>query len=324
MAFLASKHALCRLNYDGFGRLASGHVFQHSWKHTQTIQQIEEFQMPNVRMKYPDRVEDIVCQLIKGGASRLQVISDFDHTITRIHYQQKPCSSTYTILDSSPYIPEDCRIKARALHSNYYPIEIDPTISIKEKIPWMIEWYKQAHSVLQSSGLKRSDLAKMVESSDVMLRQSCETLFATLNKHQVPLLIFSAGLGDLVKEVLTHFGTFYPNMKLIANFMEFDEEGKVNGFKGDIIHMYNKSQSSIHNSDYFKQLEHRNNVILLGDSLGDLQMADGVLQSANILRIGFLNHKIEESLPRYLDSYDIVLIDDQTMNLINGLLTTVL
>lgn len=56
--------------------------------------------------------------------------------------------------------------------------------------------------------------------------------------------------------------------------------------------MYNKNENAIHNSDYFENLQHRENIILLGDSLGDLHMADGAVDSANILKIGFLNDKV--------------------------------
>ena len=63
------------------------------------------------------------------------------------------------------------------------------------------------------------------------------------------------------------------------------------GFKGEIIHIYNKNEGAIHDSDYFKELEHRKNVLLLGDSVGDLTMARGV-EDGKILRIGFLNDKV--------------------------------
>ena len=64
------------------------------------------------------------------------------------------------------------------------------------------------------------------------------------------------------------------------------------GFKGEIIHIYNKNENAIHDSDYFENLEHRENIILMGDSLGDLHMADGATDSAQILKIGFLNDKV--------------------------------
>lgn len=56
--------------------------------------------------------------------------------------------------------------------------------------------------------------------------------------------------------------------------------------------MFNKNENAIHSSDYFDKLTGRNNVILLGDSLGDIKMAVGVPQPSNVLKIGFLNDKV--------------------------------
>lgn len=56
--------------------------------------------------------------------------------------------------------------------------------------------------------------------------------------------------------------------------------------------MYNKHDGALRNTDYFKQLKDNSNVILLGDSLGDLNMADGVPNVGNLLKIGFLNDKV--------------------------------
>jgi len=37
---------------------------------------------------------------------------------------------------------------------------------------------------------------------------------------------------------------------------------------------------------------HRDNIILMGDSLGDLRMAHGAAECHNILTFGFLNDKV--------------------------------
>jgi HAD superfamily hydrolase (TIGR01544 family) len=77
---------------------------------------------------------------------------------------------------------------------------------------------------------------------------------------------------------------------------------------------YNNIFVFLQDSDYFKKLQSRHNVILLGDSVGDLHMCDGLESPEVVLKIGFLNVKIEERLETYLDKFDIVLVDDQTMN----------
>lgn len=63
-------------------------------------------------------------------------------------------------------------------------------------------------------------------------------------------------------------------------------------FKGELIHIYNKRESALLNTGHFNELRTRPNVLLLGDSLGDLNMADGVQDMENILKIGFLNDKV--------------------------------
>lgn len=138
------------------------------------------------------------------------------------------------------------------------------------------------------------------------------------------------------------------------------------GFKGNLIHVFNKNEDAIHSSNYFEKLRLRTNVILMGDSIGDVKMAFGVPQPNSVLKIGFLNGKvsttqqqpqtvvvqalrghcdtspafwfvfhhikinsesthysvcidfifqISERLESFMDKFDIVLLDDQTMNL---------
>lgn len=64
------------------------------------------------------------------------------------------------------------------------------------------------------------------------------------------------------------------------------------GFVGDMIHVYNKNENAIHSSDYFDNIRHRENLLLLGDSLGDLRMAEGAGDLKCTLKIGFLNYKV--------------------------------
>ena len=112
----------------------------------------------------------------------------------------------------------------------------------------------------------------------------------------------------------------------VSNFLLFDEEGNVIGMSesdDDMIHMYNKA-------DMVKKKTKggnnglRKNVILIGDSLGDLDMAAGVENPDTVLTIGFLNKNIEKNLPVYQNKFDVVLVDDQTMEFPNLLLAEIL
>ncbi|XP_035756011.1 7-methylguanosine phosphate-specific 5'-nucleotidase isoform X2 [Egretta garzetta] len=206
----------------------------------------------------------------------------------------------------------------------YYPIEIDPNRTLEEKRPLMVEWWTRAHELLSQQKIQKGDIAQIVRESDVMLRDGFNELFDQLHKYNVPLFIFSAGVGDILEEIIRQANVFYSNVNVVSNYMDFDDNGVLTRFKGPLIHTYNKNNSVLQGTEYFQQLSTRTSIILLGDSMGDLTMADGVPSVENILKIGFLNDKVEEQRGKYLDAYDIVLESDETLDVVNGILRYIL
>lgn len=119
-----------------------------------------------------------------------------------------------------------------------------------------------------------------------------------LNQANIPILVFSAGVGDVIDEALRHHNLMHDNVKVISNYMNYDANDKLVEFTGQLIHMYNKNETAVpHSASYFQDLAHRHNVILLGDSLGDLQMSQGVESPGTVLTIGFLNDKVRTITP---------------------------
>lgn len=57
-----------------------------------------------------------------------------------------------------------------------------------------------------------------------MNRDSSDWLFNELHKFGVPLLIFSAGVGDVVVEVVKQRAVLHNNIKVVSNFMDFDNQ----------------------------------------------------------------------------------------------------
>ncbi|XP_072298975.1 cytosolic 5'-nucleotidase 3-like [Eucyclogobius newberryi] len=281
---------------------------------------IPQLSNASVCMKDPQRVQDILVSMQKAGSNTLQVISDFDMTLTRFAVNGKRCPTCHNILDDSRLINEECRLKLKDLLNTYYPIEIDTSRPVAEKLPLMVEWWTKAHELLIEQKIKKDALAVAVQESEAMLRDGYTFFFDHLHEHSIPLLIFSAGIGDILEEVIRQAGVFHSNVNVFSNYMDFDELGVLQGFKGELIHIYNKREGALLNTGHFRELRARPNVLLLGDSLGDLTMADGVQDMETILKIGFLNDKVEERRPAYLDSYDIVLIKDETLEVPNAVL----
>ncbi|XP_049320679.1 7-methylguanosine phosphate-specific 5'-nucleotidase isoform X2 [Astyanax mexicanus] len=281
---------------------------------------VPELAKPSAILKEREKVEKIIHNIRSAGPGKLQVISDFDMTLTRFAYNGNRCPTTHNILHNSTLISEECKSKMSELLSHYYPIEIDDTRSVEEKTPLMVEWWTKAHNLLVEQQIGKDQLAEAVRESNAMLREGYQGFFDLLKHHSIPLLIFSAGVGDILEEVIRHNGVFHPNVRVFSNYMEYNEKGVLCAFKEPLIHTFNKKESALLNPDMFGQLQDRPNILLLGDSLGDLTMADGIQNAQNILRIGYLNDKVEERRSAYVDSYDIVLEKDETLEVPNAIL----
>lgn len=147
------------------------------------------------------------------------------------------------------------------------------------------------------------------------LRDGTHEIFSLAHEMNVPVLVFSAGLGDSIQAVLRHEQIMLPNVKLVSNFLKYDS-GLVDGFSDEypLIHTFNKNETVLEGTEYYDMVHNRTNVILMGfvfilihlqvnfflnnfpypiflyysDSLADAGMAEGVPKTSSILKIGFL------------------------------------
>ncbi|XP_032453943.1 7-methylguanosine phosphate-specific 5'-nucleotidase-like [Nasonia vitripennis] len=289
-----------------------------------TIDDLRILRSKHVHMKDEATVLQKINKIVREGANRLQIVSDFDLTLTKQHENGAPMLSSFGIFRKCKQLPESYKEASKVLYQKYRAIEIDPNIPIEGKIAAMDEWNQAGHKSLQGHEFDRKEIEEVVNKYGHSLRDRTKELFTRLQALNVPILVFSAGLGDVVEAMLRHQGVLYDNVNVISNFLKFN--GNVlDGFKNSnrMIHVFNKNEHAVEN-EYFKILQGRTNVILMGDTLGDAAMADGVKNTETILRIGFLYDHAEESLPSFKDAFDIVLVDDQTMNVVLDILNSVL
>lgn len=284
------------------------------------VDEIKELNSSKVHIKNKHHVNNLIHDIISMGHKSLQVVSDFDRTITRQHENGKVHLSSFGMFSRCPSVPKEYQESEKRLTGKYFPIEINPNIEYDEKRKLMEQWWSETEDAMRGLCVTQCEIEETASCLGPSLRDGTLELFSDLHDANVPVLVFSAGLGDAVKAVLKHFNVNLPNVKIISNFLKYNDDGVIQGFNNATIHVLNKNEFALQGTSYYDLVRNRGNVILMGDSLGDAGMANGVSHAHAILKIGFLYDHIDENLPLFMDTFDIVLEDDQTMKVIRAIL----
>jgi cytosolic 5'-nucleotidase 3 len=245
--------------------------------------------------------------LQKGGIGNLHIVADFDCTLTHAALNGKRCTPSWEVFE----LTEQYRQEKAAQVALYLPQEMDVTLPLEVRKMKMAEWALEHLNSLIRAGLHKDMIISAVAQAKMSGRDGLVDLCQYTHQSKIPFLIFSAGLGDVISEFFRLQGVFFPNMHIISNFFTFDTEGKANGFKDEIIMGYAKSEVHVRGKPYEKEITSRRNVILLGDSMGDIDMAKGFPHDT-ILKIGFINGKAER-LAAYSEVYDVVITEDGSL-----------
>lgn len=71
--------------------------------------------------------------------------------------------------------------------------------------------------------------------------------------------------------------------------------------------------------EVYSNIQNRKNVILLGDSIGDMGMIEG-FEYESLLKVGFLNFDYDKLREEYKKNFDVVLEGDGDFNQVNSLI----
>jgi 5'-nucleotidase len=95
-------------------------------------------------------------EIIKDGAEKLHILSDFDRTITYGLNDGKRTPTVISQLRSDvKYLGEDYPIRASDLFEIYHPIEIDPKIPLEKKKKKMDEWWMKHFNLIAEYDLEK-------------------------------------------------------------------------------------------------------------------------------------------------------------------------
>jgi len=233
---------------------------------------------------------------------KLYVVADFDKTLTR-----GDSVSTWGILSKADNMGEEYKQRRDALFEKYRPMEIDETLPFEVKSQKMDEWWKGHIGLFYEYGLKEEFIKNAVKKDILKYRDGAKEFLKRMYELDIPVIIVSAGVGNIIVEFLKREEDYYPNIHIISNTVEF-EDGVMKELKGKTIHSLNKDV--VHgDNDVLEIVNDRKNILLFGDLVADVKMIPKEKEE-NALKFGFLDHKIDENLKYYKEAYDVVIRDE--------------
>ncbi|VDP74780.1 unnamed protein product [Echinostoma caproni] len=224
-------------------------------------------------------------RMIADGYDKLQVISDFDHTISMYRDGEIRMLTTHEAIEKHPDIEQSTIDKLRDLRAHFLPLETNYTLSPVVRRANLERWWNMSHELLLSEPITRKMITEIESVAPIALRKDFVKFTNYLQEVQVPLTIFSAGLGDVIQQMLHNASIKLDSINVVANFIEFDKN--------------NKTLSTVLELGAFQSMRStsltRPNVILLGDSAHDIDMIKGH-QFNSVLKIGYLNQPVSAIL----------------------------
>jgi len=295
---------------------------------------------PNKGVRDVDQLVQKLNRFIEGGVEKLMVLADFDYTLTKRWSDVDKLvevDSSYCVVTKSPLMDESIGHTMRDNYRAGFPLMSDPDISVERKMAHMTQLREEELKLWMKSGLTKSMLRSIINCHNLTFRDNMFPLCASLAQEQVPFIVSTAGLADIVEGVLNKENLLHENISVLGNYFDWKEDGSLGGFKNEIVHSYNKETSMRQyvnerhrnevNEITKKDLENNNkcvfagrsNFIVMGDSLGDARMAMEIENIENVVKIGFLNdndpESLESRLVSYCEAFDLVLINEESLTL---------
>lgn len=231
------------------------------------------------------------------------VITDFDRTLT-----SKDSEPSMGIVPK--YLGGECLAERTKIFEFYRPLELDYTIEEKEKQKIMKEWANKSFTLL-TKYLTQDIIHEALENANIHFREGAKEFLIKMYNKNIPVIIMSSGVGNIVKAFLEKEGCLFNNIKIVSNFFEF-ENGKAHIDLNRVMATSSKEYRRIP-EDIRNQIEEKQNALLFGDLIEDIKMANKEKLS-NTITFGFLDANVEQNLETYKNNFDIVLTDDNNFN----------
>ena len=155
------------------------------------------------------------------------IISDFDATLTQaIKKDMSKGSDSFSVYENNPHLlGEEYIILTNRLFEKYYAIEQDPEVPGDEKELAMIEWWTKEFELYKKYGLSQDVFIEIIEHKLIELKNHVEDFLELSRSMNIPVVIFSAGVYNLIHGFLQKINADFNNVHVVANIFEFDNSG---------------------------------------------------------------------------------------------------
>lgn len=170
------------------------------------------------------------------------ILIDFDRTITK-----GDSFSAWRALYYSDLLGGDFKYQYDKIHNE---TSTNSTKAFEER-------FKRYMKLLEECKFSKEIVRKSVEKADLYLRDGAKDFFRKMNEINVPVIIISCGIKNIIKEYLEFNNCFYDNTHIYSNFFDMSEK------REHIYNVtpYNKNQISF--SDELNSLIKTRKYILL-------------------------------------------------------------
>lgn len=245
--------------------------------------------MPDQNLRLPDGlmtdgsalVIDKINSFRSFGPQNVHYIFDFDRTMTTKHPGTKGDVTTWHIL--SQHLPPDGLRSYSELFDIYRAQEIRGDLSNDDAVRW---W----SSILDLFVEHRINLFEVERDflDKASIRPGTKELFILLRDAGIPTVILSAGIRDVIDIWCKKYDI--DARLVLSTMLKVDHDGTITGWHADsLVHVLNKSE--VGHPELASLRKSRPNVVLIGDSMDDALMSDGI---DNVLRIRILDRREDD------------------------------
>ena len=240
----------------------------------------------------------------KMNKDNICVFMDYDKTITA-----NDSEDSWDASANKEIMGENIKRDLEKYYQEYGMIEFDYHINKDKREKYIVEWYDKCMDLYYQYGLTREKLKDSIDNSQLILRKGAKDFLFKLYENHVPVIILSAGIGNVIEQCLKKEECYYNNITIISNFIKFDKNGNMIKFSDNMIHSLNKNIDKLSDYRLKEKIEEKEYRVVIGDLVEDIYMM-GKYPERNYLKIGFLNKNVEENLEVYKRNFDIVLTEE--------------